>query len=120
MPTKIGHQDSAKAFADFKKREWSAAALREEILHNPKREISNNAMIDAIGDWRDFQLPELSLSFNHSLSLYFEDLTLELAHIGGRHASDSIIVRIPEEGVMFLGIAIIRHPFICAMQAMKI
>jgi glyoxylase-like metal-dependent hydrolase (beta-lactamase superfamily II) len=99
----IAHQDCAKALADYAKREWSASALREEIIANPKREVSNNAMIDAIADWRDFHIPEVSLSFTRSLTLYFEDLTIELEHVGGRHSADSIVVRIPEEEVMFLG-----------------
>lgn len=99
----IGHQETAKILADYAKREWSATALREETLNNPKLELSNNAKIDAIGDWRDFRIAEISLSFSHSLTLYFDDLSIEMEHIGGRHASDSIVVRIPEEEVMFMG-----------------
>jgi glyoxylase-like metal-dependent hydrolase (beta-lactamase superfamily II) len=99
----IAHEECAKALADYAKRDWSASALREETMNNPKREISNNAMIDAIPDWRDFHIAEVTLSFNQNLTLYFEDLSIELEHVGGRHSSDSIIVRIPEEEVMFLG-----------------
>lgn len=99
----IGHQEAAKTLEEYAKREWSAAALREEIATNPKREVSINAMIDAIGDWRDFHIPEISLSFGQTLTLYYDDLSIEMEHVGGRHSADSIIVRIPEEEVMFVG-----------------
>jgi glyoxylase-like metal-dependent hydrolase (beta-lactamase superfamily II) len=103
VPIIVGHHECAKALVDYAKREWSAAALREEIVNNPKIEVSNNAKIDAIGDWRDFHLPEISLSFSQSLNLYYDDLSIELEFIGGRHSHDSIIIRIPEEEVIFVG-----------------
>lgn len=107
----IAQQLCAEALSEFAKRDWNATVLREEIIDNPKREISNNAMIDAISDWRDFRLPQVSLSFNQSLNLYFDELSIELEHVGGRHAEDSLVVRIPEEGIMFLGDCYYPPPF---------
>ena len=30
-------------------------------------------------------------------------LVIELEHVGGEHAEDSIVVKIPQDGVMFIG-----------------
>jgi len=32
-----------------------------------------------------------------------DGLTVELEHVGGAHAADSIIVKVPTDGVMFIG-----------------
>ncbi len=54
----IAHEKTAQYLAEYARRDWNAATLREEISENPKREISNNAMIDAISDWREFHVPK--------------------------------------------------------------
>lgn len=102
-PQIIAHSLCAKYLREYSLREWNPMILREEIVLNPKREISNNAMIDAISDWHSFRIELPTMSFNNNLSLYFDELRIELTHVGGRHADDSIIVRLPEQKVMFLG-----------------
>jgi glyoxylase-like metal-dependent hydrolase (beta-lactamase superfamily II) len=37
------------------------------------------------------------------MSIILDDLTMKLTHVGGEHAEDSIVVKVPQEGVMFLG-----------------
>jgi glyoxylase-like metal-dependent hydrolase (beta-lactamase superfamily II) len=57
----------------------------------------------AIEDWRNFRIvvPEITLS--KVLRLYLPDLTIEIEHVGGMHSSDSVVVRLPEVGVVFTG-----------------
>lgn len=99
----IAHEQCAAYLKDYAERDWNATILREEIAGNPRREISNNAMIDAISDWRDFRLVKPDMIFSNLLSLYLDELLIELEHVGGRHADDSIVVRLPEQKVMFVG-----------------
>lgn len=99
----ISHSLCTKYLREYAQREWNPMILREEIARNPKLEISNNAIIDAISDWHSFRIELPTMSFSHHLSLYFDELKIELVHVGGRHSDDSIIVRLPEQKVMFLG-----------------
>jgi glyoxylase-like metal-dependent hydrolase (beta-lactamase superfamily II) len=99
----ISHTLCAKYLREYAKKEWNPMMLREDTANNPKREISNNAIIDAISDWHSFRIVLPSMCFNHNLTLYFDELEIELEHVGGRHADDSIVVRLPEQSVMFLG-----------------
>jgi len=107
----IAHEKCASYLKAYAEREWSATVLREEIAENPKREISNNAMIDAISDWRDFQIVVPTMTFSSTMTLYLDELTIELEHVGGRHADDSIVVRLPEQRVMFIGDSYYPEPY---------
>jgi glyoxylase-like metal-dependent hydrolase (beta-lactamase superfamily II) len=99
----ISHTLCAKYLREYAQREWNPVVLREEIALNPKREIGNNAIIDAISDWHNFRIALPNMSFNRKLNLYFDELRIELSYVGGRHADDSIIVRLPEQKLIFLG-----------------
>jgi glyoxylase-like metal-dependent hydrolase (beta-lactamase superfamily II) len=88
--------------ADYASRPWGVQYLREEIYRNPKQEMSYNAMMDAISDWREFRICEPTVTFGQNMTLHFDNLTLELEAVMGRHALDSIVVRIPEARVIFI------------------
>ncbi|GAB5493158.1 MAG: MBL fold metallo-hydrolase [Phototrophicaceae bacterium] len=107
----IAHEKTNAYLSDYKNRDWNAAGLRQEIKQNPKREISNNAMIDAIFDWRAFQIAKPTITFSKTLTLYLEEMVIELEHVGGIHADDSIVIRLPEQGVMFLGDSYYPKPY---------
>ena len=68
-------------------------------------------MIDAISDWRDFNIQKPSVTFSKTLSLYLENIVIELEYVGGRHADDSIVVKLPEQGVIFLGDSYYPEPY---------
>lgn len=102
-PTIIAHERCAEHLAAYRQREWNPTILREEISRNPRSELSNNALIDAISNWRDLQIVQPTMTFSHHLTRYFDDMVIELVHVGGIHADDSIIVKLPQQQVMFLG-----------------
>lgn len=99
----IAHHRNAEIMAEYAQRQWSVPQLQEALAENPRLEFSTYAMIDAISDWQSFQIIEPTLTFGSRLTLYYEEMTLELVHVGGRHAPDSIVVGIPQSGVIFLG-----------------
>lgn len=107
----IAHEKTAQYLADYARRDWNAATLREEISENPKREISNNAMIDAISDWREFHVPRPTMTFSKTMTLHLDEILIELEHVGGVHADDSIVVRFPKQRVMFLGDSYYPRPY---------
>ncbi|MGJ3238169.1 MAG: MBL fold metallo-hydrolase [Anaerolineae bacterium] len=107
----IAHERCAHHLAEYAQQDWNASALREAITENPRLELSNNAMIDAISDWREFRIVQPDLTFANQLSLHLDGMVIELEHVGGRHADDSVVVRLPEQGVMFLGDSYYPEPY---------
>lgn len=82
---------------------WSHNYIREQIQRNPLLKASYETMDQAIENWNDFQIILPDTTFSQTLNLQLDGVTLELEHVGGHHASDSIVVRVKERGVMFLG-----------------
>lgn len=99
----IAHELCRKQLSEMASRPWSHSYIQEEILRTPSREAGLRAMARAVEDWRNFRivLPEIVLSRN--MNLYLEGTTLEISHVGGQHAADSVVVRVPEARVMFTG-----------------
>jgi len=97
----IAHELCRKYLAETAAKPWSHSFIQEEIQRTPAREAGLRALGRAIEDWRSFRLvlPEVVLS--KLLRLHLGDLTVEIEHVGGQHAPDSVVVRLPEAGVLF-------------------
>lgn len=85
------------------KKSWGIALLNEEIRRNPKLTASYRARARAVDNWDSFQIIVPQHVFEKQELIHLDGLSLELEHVGGAHAEDSIIVKVPQEGVMFLG-----------------
>lgn len=85
------------------KRPWSSEYIRQEKIRTPKRKISLEARDRAIHDWDSFRMIIPNDVFETSKLIHLDHVNIELVHVGGAHSGDSIIVKIPEAKVMFLG-----------------
>lgn len=102
-PTRvISHALCAEHLKAWTQRHWTAAALREEMQRTPQWTARNQAMIDVLDDWRELRVATPNLTFTDEMTLYEDDLTITLRHVGGHHADDSIIVQ-TSTGVLFVG-----------------
>lgn len=97
------HELCRKQLAELSSKPWSHSYVQEEIQRSPAREAALRAMSRAVEDWRNFRVVQPEVIFSQSLTLYFEGVTLELEHVGGAHAPDSVVARLPEQRVLFLG-----------------
>jgi glyoxylase-like metal-dependent hydrolase (beta-lactamase superfamily II) len=77
--------------------------LNEEIRRNPKLAESYGARASVIEDWGVFRIIVPEDVFEKAGLIKLDGLAIELEHVGGQHAEDSIVVKIPQDGVMFLG-----------------
>jgi glyoxylase-like metal-dependent hydrolase (beta-lactamase superfamily II) len=77
--------------------------LEEEIRCNPLLAASYQARARAIDDWEEFRIVAPEAVFEKEAAIHLDGLDIELEHVGGEHAPDSIVVRVPQDGVMFLG-----------------
>lgn len=82
---------------------WGAEYLRQEIKRNPRLGPSYKARERAIRDWATFRIILPDEVFASTLTLKCGQLSLELEHVGGPHAEDSIVVKVPQAQIMFLG-----------------
>ena len=85
------------------KKPWGIEYLREEIRREPKLATSYNARAQSIEDWEAFRIVVPEEVFQREKAIQLDGLTIELEHVGGNHAEDSIVVKIPQDGVMFIG-----------------
>ena len=85
------------------KKPWGIEYLNEQIKLNPRLRESYRARAKAMEDWEAFRIVVPEDVFEKGTSFNLDRLVIELEHIGGKHADDSIIVKVPQDGVMFLG-----------------
>lgn len=82
---------------------WGSEYLNEEIRRNPRLTVSYNARASAIDDWTSFRIVVPEDVFEKEAQIDLTGLAIELEHVGGEHAEDSIVVKVPQDGVMFIG-----------------
>lgn len=82
---------------------WGIELLNEEVRRNPKLAASHSARARAVDDWDSFRIIVPEQVFEKTERIDLGGLSIELEHVGGEHAEDSIVVKVPQDGVMFLG-----------------
>ncbi len=92
-----------KAILEVESRKpWGIEYLSEEIKREPKLTASYNARAKSIEDWASFRIVVPEEVFKAEKAIHLNGLTIELEHVGGEHAEDSIVVKVPQDGVMFI------------------
>ena len=84
-------------------RPWSRRELAQRIAEEPVRAASDAALLHALADEAQLDLCVPSRTFSERLRLHVNEMTIELDDVGGQHGPDSIVVRVPEANVLFLG-----------------
>lgn len=85
------------------KKPWGIEYLNAEIQSAPDLTASYNARARSIENWGAFRIIVPEDVFETEDVIQVDRLTIELFHVGGEHAEDSIVVKIPQDRVMFLG-----------------
>lgn len=93
----VAHVQCRTLLKAMRRKQWGDEALKTHE-RNPNLKLDFTA-----ADWADFQivLPEILFSQRRHLTVC--GINLELRHVGGVHAADSIVVTAVEDAVMFLG-----------------
>jgi glyoxylase-like metal-dependent hydrolase (beta-lactamase superfamily II) len=99
----IAHEHCRECLLPVAEAGWSRQDVAQRSQQEPRRAASSTAVLNALGDQPDLQIWLPSFTFSQRMRLSVDDLTIELEHVGGQHAPDSVIVRVPEAGVLFLG-----------------
>jgi glyoxylase-like metal-dependent hydrolase (beta-lactamase superfamily II) len=99
----VAHELGQRQLAEMATRPWSNNYIMEEIQRSPAREASLRAMMRAVEEWRNFRIVQPELVLTKNMSMYIDNFTFEIEHVGGNHAPDSVVVRVPQAKVMFVG-----------------
>ncbi|WP_078427747.1 MBL fold metallo-hydrolase [Alkalihalobacterium alkalinitrilicum] len=82
---------------------WSDEALDERVKEGTEIEFCANAIKKEFTDHRDITITLPDLVFENKVEIDLGGVTCIVQHVGGDHASDSSIVYIKEEKILFLG-----------------
>jgi glyoxylase-like metal-dependent hydrolase (beta-lactamase superfamily II) len=99
----VAHSICKTLLAEEAQKPWGVEYLRQQIKYNPRLRLSYKARERAIRDWATFRISVPDVVFDSTMTLQFGQISLELEHVGGQHAEDSIVVKVPQAQIMFLG-----------------
>ena len=94
----IAHRLSHQFLTQMQQENVGERFLRTKVERNPKLILDWTAE-----DWAEFEIVLPEITYEGEERLQFGDVSLELVHVGGVHAADSTVVKVVEDGVMFLG-----------------
>jgi glyoxylase-like metal-dependent hydrolase (beta-lactamase superfamily II) len=94
----IAHRLSHQFLRQMRQENVGDTYLRTKVERNPKLILDWTA-----ADWAAFEIILPEITYQERDNLQFDDVSLELVHVGGVHAADSTVIKVVEEGVMFLG-----------------
>ena len=94
----IAHQLSYQFLSEMRQQNVGETHLRTKVERNPKLILEWTPE-----DWEAFEIVLPEITYQRKKQFQFGDVMLELQHVGGVHAADSTVIKIVEDGVMFLG-----------------
>ena len=94
----IAHQLSHQFLAEMRQQNLGETHLRTKVERNPKLILDWTA-----ADWAEFEIVLPDITYEGRERLQFGEMALELQHVGGIHAADSTVIKVVDDGVMFLG-----------------
>ena len=97
------HRICKEILEEEARKPWGIEYLNEASKLNPKLALSYRARANAVDDWDTFRIVVPQAVFENEALIDLDGLAIELEHVGGEHAEDSIVVKVPDDGVMFLG-----------------
>lgn len=95
----IAHESALRGIQHYADIYWNSAYIRSQLDEKPWFV----AIEWAIDDFEHFEIMMPTHTFtDRLLQVNIDGLSVEIEHVGGKHASDSIVLKVPEDRVMFL------------------
>jgi glyoxylase-like metal-dependent hydrolase (beta-lactamase superfamily II) len=99
----IAHSLCRNILTEEVQKPWGLEYLRQEMENNPRLRTTYAARARAVQDWASFRIVIPEIVFDDVMVVRLGQIDIELEHVGGQHAEDSIIVKVPSARIMFLG-----------------
>ncbi|MEV6281317.1 MBL fold metallo-hydrolase [Kribbella sp. NPDC051770] len=104
----VAHASATAILKAEAERPWSHQYLHDQVRQNPKLGPSFRARALAVPDFSELRIVAPDTTFEETLLL---PTGVQLRHVGGKHAPDSIVAVDPESDVMLLGDCYFPPPF---------
>lgn len=100
----IAHEETARNIERMMLLDYSDANLPTLIEQGHEVEFTREHMLIELNDEerRNLVLRKPDITFSQSMTLNLGNVTCDIQRVGGDHASDSIVIHIPGDGVLFL------------------
>lgn len=104
LPT-IGHVETRKRVLEMGRLDWRDEALDLRVAEGKEIAfIAEHVKIELTNAQRAALLiTPPDLTFSERMEVDLGGITAQIIHVGGDHSSDSSVIYVPEEGVVFLG-----------------
>lgn len=99
----ISHAMTYQQIKQLQQLSWEDSALDQRVEAGIEISFCADAIKKELSNDRIILLRDPDIEFEGRMKLHLGGLTCVMEHVGGDHSSDSIIVYIPEEKVLFLG-----------------
>jgi glyoxylase-like metal-dependent hydrolase (beta-lactamase superfamily II) len=101
----VAHEQTAQIVTEMAKLSWRDKALDQRVAEGLEIEFCRDKMkvelSNAMRGRLEIHSPEIA--FTDCMTIDLGGLVVELVHVGGDHSSDSTVVFVPGDGVVFLG-----------------
>lgn len=98
----FAHEETKQAVEDMAQLDWGDEALDRRVEEATEIEFCRDMIKAEMPDRGDLQLKPPNISFVTQLEFDLDGVKCLVKHVGGDHASDSSIVCIPEDSIVFL------------------
>ncbi|MDQ0242674.1 glyoxylase-like metal-dependent hydrolase (beta-lactamase superfamily II) [Bacillus fengqiuensis] len=99
----ISHWQTHDQIKELQKLSWEDQFLDQRVKEGIEIPFCADAIKKELGNDRDILLSLPDLTFDRRMTVNLGGVTCIIEHVGGDHSSDSSIIYIPEEKVLFLG-----------------
>mgnify|MGYP001189003146 CR=1 FL=1 len=99
----ISSEETKTEMEKLKHLSWSDEALESRVKEGTEIEFCANAIKNEFANQRNIKIVLPDLTFKKQLEIDLGGVTCVIQHVGGSHASDSVVVYIKEEKILFLG-----------------
>lgn len=102
LPT-FAHTETKRIVAEMAQLDWSDEALDRRVEEKIEIEFCRDMIKTELPDRADLKIRSPEIAFMNQIELDLGGITCLLAHVGGDHSSDSVIVFAQEDKIIFLG-----------------
>lgn len=102
LPT-FSHSETQQVVREMAGLDWSDTALDRRVEVGAEIAFCRDMIKVELPDRSDLVLRPPDIAFTEQMTLDLGGVTCQIVHVGGDHASDSTIVYVPEDRVVFLG-----------------
>lgn len=99
----ISCEETYEKIKEIQSLSWEDEDLDRRVQEGTEIPFCADAIKQEFGNERDIQIQLPTSTFENRMTVDLGGLTCEIEHVGGDHSSDSCIIYIPEEKVLFLG-----------------